>query len=143
MVVPPCQVSLGGSIQGYPPHPTPAPSHPTPTTIDGWNQNDAQVRFIAWIRIKFIFADAFYIVHLFLQLHFIMPLSVNPPSWVVPFFNFLCLKNVQFFSVGMIILSHNCLGVCSLLRSGFTLTEVIRKQSLGVRYKIFGLECKR
>lgn len=42
------QVStLGGPIQGFPPHPTPAPSHPNPsTTIDGWNQNDAQVRLI-------------------------------------------------------------------------------------------------
>nr|XP_053656583.1 bromodomain-containing protein 3-like isoform X2 [Cherax quadricarinatus] len=36
-------VSLGGPIQGFPPHPTPAPNHPNPpTTIDGWNQNDAQ-----------------------------------------------------------------------------------------------------
>lgn len=35
--------TLGGPIQGFPPHPTPAPSHPNPsTTIDGWNQNDAQ-----------------------------------------------------------------------------------------------------
>ncbi|XP_066955617.1 bromodomain testis-specific protein-like isoform X4 [Macrobrachium rosenbergii] len=35
-------VSIGGSVQGFPPHPTPTPSHPNPNTIDGWNQNDAQ-----------------------------------------------------------------------------------------------------
>ncbi|KAK7072786.1 Bromodomain-containing protein 4, partial [Halocaridina rubra] len=35
-------VTMGGSVQGFPPHPTPTPSHPNPNTIDGWNQNDAQ-----------------------------------------------------------------------------------------------------